>query len=479
MIVVVAIALLLMAALLVMFFYSRRTVKEEAMQNAKQSLERVVEQVDNILLSVEQSSGNLYWTLMYHLDEPDLMMIYCHNLVKANPYINGCTIVFEPNYYKNREDSLFMAYAHRTEVDTTIVEAHSFGNRPYTDQIWYYHPMRIGKPCWVGPLKNSDTETEPLLTFCLPISNAQRKTVGVLAVDVALNDLSEVVLAVKPSADGYCTLLGSDGSFIVHPDTTKLFYETVFSQELDDTDEQVEEVGRAMVTGKSGYMRFRLDGVDSYVFYEPFKRDELVGRYLDDMGWSVGVIYPEADIFGDYNRLMFIVLALSVGGILLLRLLCRAFIHHQLKPLRMLTSAAQYIAEGHYDEPVPDTRQQDEIGRLQTNFQYMQQSLAERVQELEQLKDTLHERGKVLRLAYDQAQEADRLKTAFLHNMTDQMIIPVTTIEGDVKTLCDGYSDMQQQEANQLTNEILEQGKTVTKLLNDLLEVSQEEKTTS
>ena len=38
---------------------------------------------------------------------------------------------------------------------------------------------------------------------------------------------------------------------------------------------------------------------------------------------------------------------------------------------------------------------------------------------------------------------------------------------------------MQQQEANQLTNEILEQGKTVTKLLNDLLEVSQEEKTTS
>ena len=52
--VVVAIATLLVTALLIMFLVSRQTVKEEALQKADQSLEGVVQHIDNILFSVEQ-----------------------------------------------------------------------------------------------------------------------------------------------------------------------------------------------------------------------------------------------------------------------------------------------------------------------------------------------------------------------------------------------------------------------------------------
>ena len=477
--VVVAIATLLMAALLIMFVISRQTVKKEALQKAEQSLEGVVQHIDNILFSVEQSSGNMYWNMLNHLDKPDLMYVYSRKLVESNPNIVGCAIVFEPNYYKDRGE-LFMAYAHRpyssiyNPADTTIIMAESYANLPYTEQIWYTQPMKTKRPCWTGPLKNDDMETEPLVTFCLPIYASQDKVVGVLAVDVSLTMLSQIVYAVKPSAGSYCTLLSQDGSYIIHPDSTKLFHETVFTQEKHQDDLSVEEAGRAMVSGGKGYKYFRLDGVDSYVFYQPFKRASAQGRFLEDLGWSAGVIYPEDDIFGDYNRLLYYVLAIAFVSLLLLLLLCYGFISNRLKPLSMLTKSAQRIAEGHFDEPIPDSRQQDEIGRLQNNFQRMQKSLAVRVGELEQLKTLLHERGEVLRSAYNEVQEADRLKTSFLHHMTDQMTTPVNQIDMDVKALCDHIHDVEQEEADRLTYDIQSQGKTLTELLNDLLDISQE-----
>ena len=51
-----------------------------------------------------------------------------------------------------------MTYAHR--IDSThqnydkapIEHADTFGNRPYTRQVWYTRPMEIGKALWLNPL---------------------------------------------------------------------------------------------------------------------------------------------------------------------------------------------------------------------------------------------------------------------------------------------------------------------------------------
>ena len=90
--VVSAIAALLLLALAVMFMFSRRAVKEEALQNASQTLDGTVQQIDNILLSVEQATGNMYYTLHPNLDRSDMMATYSRKLVESNPYIVGCAI---------------------------------------------------------------------------------------------------------------------------------------------------------------------------------------------------------------------------------------------------------------------------------------------------------------------------------------------------------------------------------------------------
>ena len=113
-IVVSAMAILLMATLTVMLYYSKKALKEEALEKVSQTLEGTVQSIDNILLSVEQTSGNIYFNLITHLDQPDMMYTYSRQIVESNKYVAGCAIAFKENFYPGHE--LFMPYFRRENV---------------------------------------------------------------------------------------------------------------------------------------------------------------------------------------------------------------------------------------------------------------------------------------------------------------------------------------------------------------------------
>ena len=477
--VVVEIAVLLLVSLAVMFHFSRQALREEAMSDAEQTLEGTIQHVDNILLSVEQSTGNFYRDIITHLDQPERMYDYSRRIVESNPYIIGCAIVFKPDYYPDRK--LFMAYVHRkdkimmTDEESVLVTSETFGNRPYTEQVWYTEPMETGRALWTNPLKDKDTEGEALTTFCLPLYDQNMECVGVLATDLSISLLSQIVLAAKPSPNGYTSLLGRNGSFIVHPDSDKLAHQTVYYQIEHGADRTILEVAESMLAGETGLKSFQRDGKDWYVFFKPFERSAAPGRTMEKLGWSIGVVYPEDDIFGDYNQLLYIVLAIAVIGLILFFVLCRWITHRQLLPLHMLTYSVQRIADGNYDETIPYTRREDEIGQLQDHFQQMQQSLATQISELDQLDSTLQERNEVLKKAYAKAQKADRMKTVFLHNMTNQMIAPSDAIEKSVSALCTHYHDISLKEADDEIQIIKQQSQTIIELINTMIHSAENE----
>ena len=109
--IVFSMAILLMASLAVMLYYSRKAVKEEATQKAAQTLEGVTQHIDNTLLSVELATGNIFFSMLPHLNNPEMMYTYSRKLVESNHYIAGCAIALKPDFYKDRK--YFMAYVHR------------------------------------------------------------------------------------------------------------------------------------------------------------------------------------------------------------------------------------------------------------------------------------------------------------------------------------------------------------------------------
>ena len=425
--VIAALATLLLVALLIIFVFSRKAVKEEALMNAGQTLEATMQRIDNILLKVEQSSGNVYWKMLPNIHKPEKLELYTRKLVETTPYITDCTITWDAD--STAADSIFTG--------------------------------------WINP---EEKNVNAITTFRLPVFDGRRK-VGVMDVDVSLALISKLVLEAKPSPNSFCTLLKNDGTVIVHPDSVALNKNIL--EFVKNGHPSMAEAAQAMLDGGTGYKYFDLDGEDYYVFYKPFERAEVMGRAMSKLGWSAGIIYPEDDIFGDYNRLLYTVLIIAVIGLVLLLLSCRFYIRHQLLPLRKLEKSAQHIAEGDYDKPIRYSRRRDEVGRLQNHFREMQQSLATRMGEMKQLSETLKERGEELQATYEQAQAAERMKTNFLYNMSDQMMSPVDGIRKRVQTLSNTNGKQTEKETTQLVDGIQQRGEKVTALLNQLITESE------
>jgi sigma-B regulation protein RsbU (phosphoserine phosphatase) len=167
-------------------------------------------------------------------------------------------------------------------------------------------------------------------------------------------------------------MIGRGGQYFVHPDSTKITRQTIFTQTMLEPDTAMTALGHAMQRGEEGMRRMVIDGKDSYVFYKP----------LGKTGCSMAIVCPESDIFGGFNRLRHTVMGIVCVGLLVMLCVFINVITRELKPLHRLAREAETIASGNFDAELPDFERTDEIGQLSHSFGYMQQSLVRYIDEL-------------------------------------------------------------------------------------------------
>jgi len=463
--IVVEIVMLLVVSLGAMLFFTRKALVEEAKMDAEQRLEATVQHVDNILMTIEQATGNIYYRLLEHLDEPESMSTFCRRLVESNPNIDGCAIAFMPDYYPGRELSFNYVYRKRYN-SPELISNDNLSNIPYTKQKWFTETMETCRAAWIDPGQNKENGLEPIITFCLPIRDHSGECVGVIAVGVSINLLSQIVLENKPSPNSYSILLAHDGSYIIHPDREKLAGRNVLTEPDVTESPSALLAAKEMLQGGTGNMSFRMDDYTWYMFYKPFVRNNISGRSMESLNWSIAIIYPKDDIFGEYNHLVFHVLGIVLIALLVFYMLCRMTIRKQLKPLMYLTESAERIAEGHYDERIPDVKRDDEVGAFYQHFQLMQKALEKNITKQEEQRATLNAHHQELQKLNQQIQEDEQVKATFLHNVTNRMIAPSESISESVDTLCDNYKDITLQAADKEIVNIKQQSETILELLS-------------
>lgn len=199
------------------------------------------------------------------------------------------------------------------------------------------------------------------------------------------------------------------------------------------------------------------------------------GRSSGEVAWSVGVVYPEDDIFGLYNKLLYLALAIAVVSILLFSLLSNWIIRKQMKPVSNLAKSAQHITEGNYNEALPYEDRSDEIGLLQNRFKQMQRSLQGQVSELEDETKRLQQQDAMLQMEYDKALETDKMKTSFQRYIIRQMDEPANSIDSSVTTLCNNYYDINKEEAGKQVGNIQRKSQLLVDLLDHMAHFTENE----
>lgn len=369
-------AVVLVSALGYMFSVSRQAIRQEAVNHATEILENTTLRVNSILERVEVATNNTDWLINRHLDGPDSMFTYSRRLLENNPDLNGCSIAFEPDFFKQK-GRYFSAFSLRNDGEIlTTQEGNEHYEYFYMD--WYQLCKLLDRPVWTEPFIDYNPEDiyskDMIASYCKPIKDKSGKYVGTISVDLSLTWLSNTISAVKPYPHSYSIMIGQGGTFFVHPDSTKLFFHTIFTETLEHEDTALTALGHAMQRGEEGMRQLVIDGQESYVFYKP----------LGNTGWSVAIVCPESDIFGAFNRLRRAVTIAVLAGLLLLLLVSIQIITRELKPLRRLADQAGVIAKGNFDENLPESGRVDEIGQLSQSFSDMQRSLAGYIEELKQ-----------------------------------------------------------------------------------------------
>ena len=73
--------LLLLLSMGVMLYFSRQALLDEARDDAEQTLASTEQHINNILMTVEQTTYNIYQDVQWHLNQPDRLFTYCRQVV--------------------------------------------------------------------------------------------------------------------------------------------------------------------------------------------------------------------------------------------------------------------------------------------------------------------------------------------------------------------------------------------------------------
>ncbi|MBR4808785.1 MAG: cache and HAMP domain-containing protein [Bacteroidales bacterium] len=464
---VLYVAVLLALTILAMTIGMRITINEETGRQADLTLEGVTCRIDNTFLGVEQTAHIIKGDIPFFLESPQKLLQLCREAIKANPDISGCAIALNPDYY-TVGGKPFMAYIYRS--GELLVSSETFTSRPFTQQEWFTKPLIDGTPSWVGPLKNDDTEEEPIISYDVPILDDGR-TVGVLGVDVSLGTLTEIAQQYRTTSHSYIIILDEDGSYIVHPDSTKLLSVNSMSNFRDTEDPAIMETIREMVAGKTGKTTFTLDSVHYYAAYMPFQQSALPGRQVNSLGWSIAVVYPQNELISQYDPGFRYTILIILAGILLLVIGANVLTRISLKPLRKLTYVSRSVASGNYLSTDFDTTRTDEVGRLQALFNKMQNSISDHMERLMDLSRKEESRREALAITYAKTKEAEKHRSTILGKMTHKMVDVTTDLYAGVEKLYESGGVLDGKELKQILESIDSNGLKVTEILSEMLNV--------
>ena len=437
------------------FLQSRNDIFQEGEQSAFSALNTSMQHVRKYMMTVETATNSNLWLIEENF-QPDSLMAISNRIVRLNSHVNGCSITAEPNMFPSL-GRYFSAYTIR-DGDSIITQREA--EYDYYSKEWYSAPIEQGKACWIDPFddytEGTLSNTEIIASYCKPI-HKDGQLVGVISSDLSLYSLDKVINTVAPPyPSAYFVLIGGDGTYLTHPDSAMIFSKSDY---LDGT------------AGQQGTKHILVNGKMCQVSYRP----------VDGTNWSLALVCPDSEILKSYNHLPYLITALILIGLLIILWLCHWAVNQAISPLNSLLAYSQKISEGQFNLSIPFTVREDAIGQLQNSFATMQQSINEHINSNRRTVNETKERNDELVSATKLAEEAFRLKAAFIQDVSHQIRTPLNIIMGFAQVLRDNLttpngnpkrSTLEKEEIDNITHMMKHNVAHLSRMINMLFDSS-------
>jgi signal transduction histidine kinase len=293
----------------------------------------------------------------------------------------------------------------------------------------------------------------PIIYYATPIFDDYNNTAGVIVSELDVHRVFATV--VKNDPDQQWLIVESDGSYLWHPASSKLYGRMLGHRARLSTDQpQDATVIFGKDIGDLVRSQERPDTFQTFTRITPPDQPNIDWRLVKQRSLHSiygAVSHSRRTVF--VLSLVLLMVALVVGSLLVRRIV---------QPIRLLYSTAQAIMLGNVTQHVAVTSK-DELGQLAVAFNEMATAIQKRETELRQ-------QAEELRMATAQAKEASRLKDEFLAVMSHELRTPLNAIIGFAGIL--SMSQNLDPPVLHKVRRIRSNGERLLALINDILDIS-------
>ena len=343
---IIVATLVLEATSLVQYYFSREGLREEAALRAESQLDNIHDKIMDVVDQAEAAVRNSVWIASWCLDVPDSLKRVCYRVVDDNPVVAGSAIALVPK----KGEKLFCPYVYRSPDGLVY---HSLDNEEYyyPSKEWFTMPIEIGEGYWSEPYWDEGGGEMLMTTYSVPIKDKNDNLAAVLTADVSLDWMTEIVGSLQVYPTAFSMVFSRDGTIMVCSDKS-LFEKKNISgivSQMEDT-KTLSFIGKEVTEGRSGSKVVKDKGKKFYVHYAPVQKTR----------WSIAIVIPEDEIFGDIRQVGFYVLLMQIIGLLMLAIILYFIVSNLLK-YRKLTEIKEKmegelkIASGIQMSMVPKT----------------------------------------------------------------------------------------------------------------------------
>jgi methyl-accepting chemotaxis protein len=302
--------------------------------------------------------------------------------LEANPAYFGTWTGWEPNALDGNDAAYVNAPGHDATGRFVPYVVHGESGiviEPLKDYAvdgagdYYQLAFKSGEPQILEPYSYEAAGRTVVMTSLVVPIEIDGKRVGVVGLDMALDDLASRLDAIKPYETGSVSLVSNKGLFATFRD--------------------MQYIGKSIVEQNPAFEQdvSRIAAGESYA-RDDWSRSLKVGvtRVFSPVHttaktpWSVMVNLPQDKVLAPARELTWYTIFAAAGAVLLLGLIIFALTRGLVsKPVGNLTGVVGKLAEGDTTVEVPATKRGDELGVMARAVEFFRQKLVE-IEELRQ-----------------------------------------------------------------------------------------------
>ena len=294
----------------------------------------------------------------------ELTYAYIRNFVASDPIICGSGLWFAPNAYPGGEKWFgpYIFKGDNNKIELTMDYSNEEYN--YPQFAWYKESIKgADQVFWDEPAYDPVTKTS-MMTSSYPIKH-NGSTVGVITVDIGLQELEDYVREIKIGDNGFAFIVTQSGLMVAYKDADLNMKDPI----QDSSNQAMAAVGKEIMSVAPGSEVKNLEseafGADSYVSVAP----------IGTSGMKLVAVAPKSDYSGAITQAMLLSVIISLIVIIVL---CAAmwyiFDKRVDAPIQHLMGEAQKMADGNLNVDLT-LANEDELGALAKSMDHMADSI--------------------------------------------------------------------------------------------------------